>query len=163
MVAHKKVASRAQPSLLATSILFGIIGLAIGMTVALTVFAARQKVAPLPVNVSISNIKHSGATKGYFNAGPGNEYVTVTVKVHNGSNQAIDLAPAVQSRLVDGSGKIYGVVIYMVTKPFIAGELKPGETREGQLAFIAPLKPNGLTFIMKDSLSPTMMSFKQVL
>lgn len=97
------------------------------------------------VNYSITNVERSNGQQ-YFEASDGNEYIIITLKIENKSNEKISYN-ALDWKLADGNGdeNSYAIFGNDTDKDLSSGDLNAGGTKIGTIAFEIPKGDKNLT------------------
>lgn len=99
--------------------------------------------------------KVSFDTKGSepFYVPAGQKFAILTIELENYTDTVFNLAPVVQTAVIDETGKRYGMSPAVLSDPIVAGPLKPNATVEGQVSYLVPANAKHLTFAF-DAESP---------
>lgn len=137
-----------------------VIGLAAGLLLGLASLwlqAPRSAGSQPPTNTASFKVRSSkviDGQRGYFKAGEGRKFVILEVELHNSTSTVLQVAPVTQTYLKAGDGTRYGLSFYTHKQPLKGGQLKPGQSQTGQLAYSVPAGVTTLDFYFLDASVP---------
>jgi hypothetical protein len=104
-----------------------------------TPFSLGQEITMGSVTLMASHPAYSGGS-GNFASPAGMHYLILDLSVRNNSAKAIQVMPTTDTYVKDAAGHVIYVTPFGLSRPFRAGELSPGETVNGQLSYLVPVK-----------------------
>ncbi len=94
----------------------------------------------------IDRLEYSESSKP-FTAPTGKRYLTLYLNIKNTSDKPIQVLPSNDMYVKDDQGVVYYLTPYVLTDPFRAGELLPGDQIVGQLSFLVPVQGSASLYI----------------
>ncbi len=117
----------------------------------LTFWPGRTSPAPTITKPSyelkVNSLRTDDQGDQIYRPGAGYRYYIVDITFTNAQNQALALAPVVQTYLEDSAGTKYEMAPAPLTNPFAAGPLEPGASRQGELSYEVPISAQNLQFV----------------
>jgi hypothetical protein len=123
-------------------------------------FAGAEPGKPISSGIStttVTNIQRSNGKKP-FAAPSGYEYIILTLRVRNNSEEPFDALPTTDTYIKTNEGHVSYVTPYSLVRPFHSGQILPGESTAGELSYLVP-KNSAYKFYVESDWTGGVVSF----
>lgn len=147
-----------------------VLGFALLTLLAASVLAADKKHIPYEgvhagkaistgvTTLTVEKVERKPGSKPFI-APAGYEYLIVTLKVQNNSDEPFSVVPTADTYVKSAAGKVSYIAPYTLTDPFHSGIVLPGEATTGELSYLVQ-KNSSYKFYVEADWSSTAVPFR---